>query len=137
MPKYNKNDGWKVSKKGILSTSKKAAVREKKEICKQNKNKIQNSPYAFTGMIGKSRLEIQTDRGMISEEELKLLRTTTPWELGEDVFFSPEVFYKEGGIISVKGSVVPMRKKSSLVGLSFAIDTIAARAVTATAMINK
>jgi len=134
--KFN-NDGWKVSKRGILSTTKKASASEQVFISKDNQSKVKRSPYTFSNMIGKSRLQIQTENEFISDEDLKLLRTTTPWELADNVFFSPEVFYKENGNVSVKGSVVPSRKKSSLVGMSFAVDTLASRAVTLTAMITK
>ena len=128
--------GWRVSKRGVLSTNTKAASMEKNNITKDNKSKIGMSPYSFTGMVGKSRLIVESNDAVLTDADLHLLRTRTPWELGNNVFFSPEVFYKDGDVVSIKGSVIPARKKSLIVGVSFAVDTIAARAVAPTAMVT-
>jgi len=112
-------DGWGISRKRMLTTTKKAAKRETNAIKVDTAKKIRYSPYHFTGMIGLGRLTISN-----AIEDLHKLRTQTPWELPGDIFFSPEVFYLENGDISVKGSLAPNKSKKEIIGMSFSIDTI-------------
>ena len=124
--------GWRISKSGTLSTTQKAARDERQQIERDNERKITTTGHRFRGIEGRSKLMLRAD-----EEELQKLRTISPWELPDNVFFSPEVFYvSKDNDITVKGSIVPARPKKDLVGMPFSIDTIACRKVTPTCLVK-